>query len=603
MPHAERRTRGGARHRILAAGGLLGCTLLLAGCASMPDSGSVGKVGEEPRADSDPQVRVFGLPPQKNDSPTQIVHGFLEATTSDEARYQTAEDYLTGPARKWDPAARITVLSDTPQLAIVHNEAERSDTSSTIALTAGRVAEVDSKLSYTPDSRPYHASFHLSRVKGEWRIDALPDGLVLGQQDFGRIYRSVNMYYFARPTEQAQDSPPVDDLVADPVYVRRRIDPVTSSVQALLAGPSTWLHQVVESEFPPGTRLAGRVLGADTRKVRVPLDGLPAQLPAAQCERMAAQLLNTVEDQSRKGVTSAEVTRADGSSMCTLGQGQAKAFALKRLVGDGKRQYFVDAARRVESLPNDDSGDPKHVPGPFGDPGADLRTVAVSRDERTAAGVKSNGRTLVVAPLDGPGVPKSVVTSTYRLSAPSWDGLGDLWVADLNPAAPRLVMWHPDAQVPVAVPDLGAGRITSVRVAADGVRIALLVVRGGHTVLQLGNVKRGGTEDHPKVSVLGLRTVAPALEDVDAVSWAGGSRLVVVGKQRSGVQQLQYVDTDGSAPFTPILPGISTLTAVAAFENQTRPLLVASKEGMFWLQNDSEWEEIPQKGTAPVYPG
>lgn len=63
--------------------------------------------------------------------------------------------------------------------------------------------------------------------------------------------------------------------------------------------------------------------------------------------------------------------------------------------------------------------------------------------------------------------------------------------------------------VEVSVPDLGDGRIESLRVAADGVRIAMLVTEKGHTKLRLGRIERGGTHEHPKLTVTALRLVTP----------------------------------------------------------------------------------------------
>ena len=79
------------------------------------------------------------------------------------------------------------------------------------------------------------------------------------------------------------------------------------------------------------------------------------------------------------------------------------------------------------------------------------------------------------------------------LSAPSWDGFGDLWVADRNPAAPRLMMLTDGNGQPTTAPPALNGRIESVRVAADGVRIALVVEQDGDRTLQLGRIGRGGT--------------------------------------------------------------------------------------------------------------
>ena len=615
--HADRHAPGRAafrRGRIRRAGRtgvLLGCALLLAGCASMPDSSDVSKVGSEQRPDADPQVRVFGVKPQKNEQPLEIVRGFLEATTSDEADYQTAREYLTtAEAIRWDPFARVSVVSGGPQLTPQHSLGQQDETDATIALSADQVAALDRDQSYTPARAAYRATLHLIKTStGDWRIDSLPDGLVLVDSDFQRIYQSVNRYYYAQlGPDTERTSLGEDVLVADPVYVRRRIDPVTATVQALLAGPSAWLQPVVTSAFPSGTRLLGEGLALDdSGGLHVKLRDAVARAGRPQCERMAAQLLHTVQDLSSARVASVEVQRADGGSVCTLGRDAAQVYAPARVEGSAGQQYYVDTANRVVSVPQS-SETARRVPGPLGDGQLKVESVVVSRDEETAAGVSTDGRTLYVAPLAPGGAARTAVTSkghnaADRLSAPSFDGLGDVWVADRDPQAPRLVMWRDGQSMDVSVPNLADGRIEAVRGAADGVRIALLVERDGHTTLQLGRVERTGTPDRPQVSVTELRAVAPQLQDVEAVSWAGESRLVVVGRQSRGVQQLQYVDTDGSATYIPSLPGISKVSAVAASEDQSRPLLVDTDAGMYRLPVDNDWQQVSPDGTAPVYPG
>lgn len=610
MPQADRRPPRGTRRRALTAlGALISGVLVLTGCASMPDGGDVTKVGDEPRDASYPQVRVFGVQPQPDEQPQQIVEGFLEAVTSDEANFQTARDYLTGPVKKtWNPFTGTTIITGSkPSLVATRSAMDRTEPGQSITMSTSQVAEVGGDNSYAPEARPFRTVFHLAQAKGEWRIDALSNGLIIEQSDFERLYQSVDMYYYAKLGPQSGDSPQGEDtMVADPVYVRRRIDPVTATVGALLSGPSGWLRPVAASAFPEKAGITGQPKPAidDSGRLRVQLSGLPARLAAGTCQRMAAQTLYTVQDQSSSQIGSVEIRRSSGATVCTLDRNQAHRYEPARLIGSGAQEYLVDADHRMESVPSQGTDRPQHVPGSFGAASAGLESVAVARgDVGVAAGLRLGGREIDVAPLSATGTVKRAFTSKVGLSAPSWDALGDLWAADLDPAAPGLWMWHDGHRVQARVPGLGGDRVQSVRVAADGVRVALLVERDGHTVLELGRVERSGTTAQPAVSVTGLRDVAPAFEDVQAVSWAGESRLVMVGRQWKSVQQLQYVDTDGSSAFTPPLPGISTVTAVAASEDQTRPLLVAGKEGVYRLPTDGQWTVIAENGTGPVYPG
>ncbi|MBB4892098.1 hypothetical protein FHS39_001109 [Streptomyces olivoverticillatus] len=590
---------------------------LLAGCASMPDSGDVTSVNSSQRADADAQVRVYGVPPSKNEQPQELVAGFLEATTSDDPDYDTARMYLAkNVKRQWDPSQSTTVLSQMPQVRV---EAERSggdrDQAYTVTLTGRQVATVDAKHAYTPDERQYKAELHLAREGGEWRIDALPGGLVLGVSDFQRIYRSVNKYYFAELGPGTASGGASQDrmravLVADPVYLRKRIDPVTSTVKALLDGPTTWLGPVAATAFPTGTRVEDQRLTLDdSNALKVRLNDRAAGVNQEQCLRMAAQTLYTVQESAK--VTDVTLQRKDGSRLCVLGKEQAKWYAPDHTAGQPDRQYFVDGQHRLASLADADDK-PRQVPGPLGDGGVQLRSAAVDRSERRAAGVSANGQSLYVAALQQGGALGDARLSVHEtakagLTAPSWDGLGDLWVADQDPEHPRLLRLPSGTGTPeeVRVPGLDGGRITGLRVAADGVRIALLVTKGDRTALRLGRVERGGSAARPDLSVQELRSVAPRLEDVDAVSWAGGSRLLVAGSEQGGLQQLQYIDTDGSLSNSSALPGITGVRAVAASENpvKAQALVAEGDGGLVRLLPDANWKLVTRDGSAPVYPG
>ncbi|MCQ8775060.1 LpqB family beta-propeller domain-containing protein [Streptomyces telluris] len=610
---AERNRRGrasGLRRRTAGFGGLAVSAALLAGCASMPDSGEVTAVDSSQRADADSQVRVYGVPPHKGERPQELVTGFLEATTSDDPDYGTARMYLAkGEQRRWDPSWGTVVLAEPPQVQV--ERTGDGDRDYTITLIGKQVARIDAKHAYKPEEGAYKERIHVAREGGEWRIDRLPPGLVLGLADFQRIYRSVNKYYFAELGTSGSGKGR-DVLVADPVYLRKRIDPVTSTVNALLDGPTNWLDPVAATAFPTGTKVVDRRLSVDdSNALRIRLNGKAAGTNQAQCLRMAAQLLYTVQDQSAK-VGQVVLQRDNGSQLCSLGREEARKYAPDQAAGRGAdQQYFVDAQHRMVSLADGDE-EARRVPGPFGADGAvQLRSVGVDRSEHHAAGVAANGQALYVTRLEtGSALGEPRVTARggakAGLTAPSWDGLGDLWVADQDPERPRLLRLPGGTGSPeeVQVPRLD-GRITGLRVAADGVRIALLVTKDDRTSLKLGRVERHGGAGRLTLSVQELRSVAPRLEQVDAVSWAGGSRLLVAGNEQGGLQQLQYIDTDGSLSNTSALPGITGVRGVAASESTAKaPALVAERDGgIVRLLPDSNWKLVTKEGSAPVYPG
>lgn len=605
------RAPAGGRRRGASLVALLCAAVLLAGCASMPSGGEVRRIDASPRADTDSQVRVFGVPPSRGEQPTQIVRGFLEATTSDEARFSTARLYLTEKARKlWKPFAMTTVLEDGPYPRGQRLRGDPDENGLVVEVTGRKVATVDRNQAYTPEDGSYRTTVHLTKENGEWRIDAPPHGLLLGKSDFERIYRSVNKYYFAEPQIDAE-GPRKHVLVSDPVYLRKRIDPVTTTVESLLRGPTDWLDPVATTAFPTGSRLVGNSLALDdSNGLRVRLNERGSRVGPAQCTRMAAQVMFTVQELAPAKVGRVELERSTGSRLCMLTHGRAEAFAPAGFRDASERQYFIDGQQRMAALA-DVGSDTMLVDGPFGHGAVSLGSVGVDRAERMAAGVSADGRSLYVALMKqgadrGPVRLQSGAQSAENgLTAPSWDGNGDLWVADRDPARPRLLRLPGGTGEPqeVAVPSLGDGEIRSLRVAADGLRIALLVARDGRQSLELGRVERSSDGARTSLAVNDLHSVTPWMEHVEAASWAGASRLVVVGREPGGVQQLQYVETDGSAANTPALPGINGVKTVTASEDPDKPLIADSADGIVRLPVDANWRLVVKRGTAPVYPG
>ncbi|MFF4349011.1 LpqB family beta-propeller domain-containing protein [Streptomyces sp. NPDC001530] len=613
---ADREGRGG-RGRPVRVGVYVGCcALLLAGCASMPDSGGLSGVESTPRQDS--QVRVFAMPPRDDAAPAEIVQGFLEALTSDDPRYETARKYLTESARKaWDPYRSTTVLADAPDPeSVPAGTREGSDDDSLYRLSGSKVATVDSQHAYAPDSGSYTRTVHLTQLKDskQWRIDGLPQGVVMGKSDFQRNYVSVNKYYYASNVTSRTGGPL--GTVADPVYVREQVDPMTQMVRALLKGPTRWLDPVVTSSFPSGTELKKGIksLSPDDRnRVTVPLNRKADHVGRAQCAKMAAQLLFTFQDLTPTGVVEVELQKSDGSQLCVLTEGQAEGIASHGTGHHADYQYFIDGKQRLVRMPSggsDKKSEP--VPGALGEGEKKLRAAAVSRDESSAAGVSADGTSLYVGSLvSGGSLGEAVLhsqgkTADDRLTTPSWDGQGDLWVADRDPKKPRLLLLQQGAGDPLVVetPSLD-GRVEAVRVAADGVRIALIVEKDGKSSLQIGRIDRE-TESGERsvVSILELRSVAPQLEEVTAMSWAGDSRLVVVGREQGGVQQMRYVQVDGSTPVGTAPSALTGVKEIAASEDEQLPLVAHSEEdGIVRLSSGEQWQKVVKDGAAPVYPG
>ncbi|GAA1514164.1 LpqB family beta-propeller domain-containing protein [Streptomyces synnematoformans] len=601
-----------ARTRPYATAALLAGFLLLTGCASMPDSGGVHQVPLSEQRE-DPRARTYAEPPEPGASPQRIVSDFLEALRSDD--YATvAKAYLTKKARDWSPG-ETTVLAEAPEViggpAAGPKPVNGARVSTAVVQLRGdKVARLNEAGTYSPDERPYSLNIELSKVRksGEWRIADPPRGLVISRADFERTFQPASTYHF---TARSRDT-----LVADPIYVRRRIDPVTDVVRTLLDGPGGLIGAVTQTTFPERTQLArNQQLKVDeegTLRVRLALRTKPG---LHTCERMAAQVLHTAQSQDGVRVDNVQLVTARDAKLCELSAAAGERYAPDGPAGDPESLYFIDSKHRlVRTTPGPEAGEagPATVISPLGDGEPAIGSAAVSRSENKAAGVTADGRELYVSSLDesselGDPLLTSDATAEQAgrgdgLTAPSWDGLGDLWVADRVGDESRLYWIANGTGDPVRIDLTGLeGRIEALRMSAEGARIALVVSEGSESRLVLGAV----SVDEGVPVVAQLRDTGP-LEDVRAVSWAGESRLVVVGRETEGVQQMRLVSTDGSVPPTAELgQGLTGVTAVAATEDPTNPMVAATEEGIVRLPQNGYWKAVVggKAGTAPVYPG
>lgn len=606
---------------------LVGCTvlavfglLLTAGCAAMPADGSPERV--EPPKGGDAgnlQVRVIPVPPHRGEDPLALLAGFLDASNADEAGapYATAKSYLTDEAAKrWLPDAGVAVLAGNPEWS--GTLPAPGDAGFDVTLTGSQVAQVDGGGTYRAvagDS--YQQTFTFVKEtggpdRGEWRIDQLPNGLIIDQTNFKNGYRPVHRYYYtAGDPSAAHPAAPV--LVPDPIYLRRRADPLTVAAQALAEGPSDWLAPAVSSSFDQ-VKIKGGVTIDDSRVARVRVSIPDFDGRQQLCQQMAGQLFYTLLDEQGKGqLDRLELSGNHGG--CSVTAAQTAAIAPGGLAGSaGTEQFYQSPDTGQLELATSDTTD-RPVPGALGRPTQPrMGALAVRRDGEAAAAVSEDGQALYLVDLaDGVELGQPVVTSRapqpgQGLTSPSWDGRQDLFLADADPADPRVLMVRGRTVVTAQIDDLGGRTVQSLRVSSDGTRIALVLqdATGARTLL-IGVVVHGGSATAPELHITGLRPVAPLLSDVQSVSWADPDQLLVLGTEPGKLRQLHYLDTDGSQSTDSPLQGGEGMTAVSATESRAGdtvpPVLAVSADHQIYRLQGTQWAVLAHHGTSFGYPG
>ena len=155
----------------------------------------------------DSQVRVYGVSPGKGEQPAEIVRASWRPRPATRRTSPPRKEYLTRERRQdWDPLRGPRCFEQAPDARVETDPGDRDGNGKTVVLSGERIATVDATHAYRPDEEKYEAAHpsHAARVGVADRRAAA--GLVLGESDFQRIYRSVNKYYFATLGPDAEDS-------------------------------------------------------------------------------------------------------------------------------------------------------------------------------------------------------------------------------------------------------------------------------------------------------------------------------------------------------------------------------------------------------------
>ncbi len=231
--------RGQGLRRALLAAALAASMLALSACVSIPDSGPVNAGLSLSEDSSGSNVAFNPEGPERGATQQGILKGFIASFTSATGGYAISKQFLSQAfSTKWDPRQSVLVRSGAPQISQV------DDTKLTYSFDT--TGTVDGSGAYSQSNQSFTLPFSFVLEGGQWRINAAPDGIVLADQTFERIFRQYPVYFFA-PDNQY--------LVPD---IRWYASGTASTriVTALLAGPPDWLKGAAFSRFPDGTKLS-----------------------------------------------------------------------------------------------------------------------------------------------------------------------------------------------------------------------------------------------------------------------------------------------------------------------------------------------------------
>jgi hypothetical protein len=586
-------------------GALLGLLLagVLAGCVSVPSGGPVSsyEVTQGPGGQSQPYPQAIAQPPGNDWLPGDIVRGFLTASASFGARQQVAREYLTPSAnRSWTPGWSAVVYATGPTVKPALYAGAGSKKTATVTIAGSVQAILSGNGGYAVPSASASGgkslTFTLEKWNGQWRISSAPQYLLLTSYQFQYDYQLRNLYFF---------DPTLSYLVPDPVYVPLQAtaaDLMDGLVSDLIHPPGDWLSRgATVSAFPKKTTMIGDVtLNGGTAAIN--LGGSIAKADnEAELQRISAQLLWTLTGSGESGpaVQSVQLS-VDGQPKSPPGSDLNPVQQLHQSkysppTGASSLFYYVDSSGNLLS------GD-----GPQGKRvkvyriGTGYSQIAVSPDQDYLAALRNGS--LFIGRLGGPLAKRGGTDYTSI----SWDPSDNLWAT----SGDQIVMLHgaadPDQPqgkpIPVDVVSLDGtpniGPFTALRVAPDGVRVAIIV---GGTALNFGAIvsQAGGRPGQATVEiVLSPFSVSASGATFTAVTWYGFDNVITLSDP--GPELTEYPVDGGSSTSIPAQPRMSWITASSG-----NPLIAGLPGGAMVSDTSlsGTWTVLGGTGVSAVYPG
>lgn len=622
QPPARQHRPARAAVRVLIAA--LVTVFLAAGCAAVPTSGLLqttnlpaGNGGVQQGSDC---CGLIMSPPAPGWGPQQIVLNFILASADFGDHHAIARQYLTRAASKqWlpGPGPAVTVIANPPKVMFTQRPMSASD-SPVVQISVqelGRVTASGQYIRPPGGQAELQQEFGLQRVHHEWRIANLPSGgvskpsheLLLTKDLFQLAYQPRNLYYLV-PTGQQQ-------LVPDPVFVPvDTADPANDLVRALLPSPQGWLAPGVLSAFPPAARLRRPVSvppGSNTAIMELSLPK-SAVTPSA-LSQMSAQLVWTLTSTSHgstpiqavKLVVNGRAWTPPGASSPVQDRSNYPQPALQPPGHQDLYFLTTGGAARKLTRPGTSSA---ALPGEAGTGQIRLGSIAVSPDGHYLAGLAGPASAATLYTEDLAAAAKEHAStaaralhsrfSGVRLTSMSWDRHDNLWVA--GAVGHRVKVWvlpgSGGAPQHVGLP-AHTGPITALRVAPDGVRLAMITkLASGPQVWLTAIVKTDSQVTLSSAGQIGADLVAPG-----ALSWYDADHLVVVNQSTAG-PQLEEVPVDGDrSSYQGIEPDMASIAAAGPGNPLFATLQtgnLASSVGLGEL-----WNQLLLPGRAATYPG
>jgi len=575
----------------------LAAALVLTGCAQIPtQSGVSGRtLGEVDAGD----VFFKATGPKKGATPQEIVDGYIFAQAAGlNDNWQVAREFLTEQASaKWNPTHGVSIYAGDVELTPTNApppEDDQAPTPHTTSTDPEKLTAISidgrAKLSGTVDGgghfteavagSDFDQTYDLVRdSSGEWRIASVSEGIIMSISNFQSIYRSASIYFLS-----------LDDqyLVPEVRWVPR-VKSETYAIAALLAGPSPWLRDAVQTAIPDSTRLLYDSVSTEGGQAVVNLSTEVLSATSAQRTLVVSQIEATLT--KLPGIRSVSI---ESNSI------QIDSPSDPNLIRDP-----ILASNPVVLQDNQLVTLNGHDVTPISEratlEGHDVTALAIS-DER-AHGVFLDQHTSLWR-IANVGKSPELLLEGGSLLAPSIDRFGWVWTGESrqvgNADGKLTVLTNPTTVGEVTAPWLSGRSIQALSVAHDGTRIAVVSTGSSGTQIDVAGITR---DDKGAPSALSDPiTVGGQVVQVSHLRWVDESTLAVVAQGASSDSTGLY-----SVPISGRSELIAPVDEVASLGvgRGLRSVYVGTEDDRVLTRSTSgsSWTELLTGARLPTFPG
>ncbi|MHA7281665.1 LpqB family beta-propeller domain-containing protein [Arthrobacter sp. TMS2-4] len=561
----------GARLAVL----LVACLLVLTGCSAIPTTGPVGVI-EATDGDPDVVAPVFDPEgPAPGATPEQILRDFITAGTGAGDGYSVARQFLTPDLRAtWQPEERIVLFRSNPRVEKRGNEGVYQIQLETAGTVDARGVRTNTVVPATET-----LGVRMVQFDGEWRIDEIPDGIMLAQSSARDLLISHSLYFYSSNYRF---------WVPDARWFVRRTGVTARIVGAMLAGPAPYLQGSVTSAFPEGVTLARDSVPITSGKASVELS--PEVLENATNLRL--QQMNQQLQVNLVGLNDVTSVEMASDQPIQLGPPDPDLIVPDLTPDVGGEQVAIAQGELVRvrngAVTEIEGLDPVRALAP--------RDPATSISGSAYSFLDADREALYVT---APGSEARVVLRGSALTKPSFDPDNWLWTTR-SAGGQREVLAVPPGGTEANAAVLAAGwlgdrSVKELLVARDGSRALIVTERDGKDEVLLTGITRS-TEGVPQSLTTPL--TLPTDGAIDTATWAGQS-VIVASSVGPGEATPVILHLDGDRESMAALAGVLGLSAGSDAEDT----LYAEAAGTLYRRIGGSWVDEQVEVMDPSFPG